>query len=130
MDTGHDDIHEEFKHQTFCDDTVVLLGTESIGSLVSKSEASSIINGGFFNETLDLSQEDIQRTLSANMPMCSGELDNHHQSHNGETNRASQQIKKRSDQPHLTGKLIWYPFKIKKYIIIIAVIFKTIFQFI
>lgn len=27
--------------------------------------------GGFFNETLDLSQEDIQRTLSANMPLCS-----------------------------------------------------------
>lgn len=28
---------------------------------------------GFFNETLDLSQEDIQKTLSANMPSCSTE---------------------------------------------------------
>ncbi|KRT86404.1 Ankyrin repeat-containing protein, partial [Oryctes borbonicus] len=75
MDTStQEDVNEDFK-QNFCNDTVVLLGTDSRGSLVSKSDSSSIINGGFFNETLDLSQEDIQRTLSANMPMCSRDLE-------------------------------------------------------
>ncbi|CAG9862937.1 unnamed protein product [Phyllotreta striolata] len=76
MDTTQEEIVEDFKHQNFCNETVVLLGTDSSGSLVSKSDGSSIINGGFFNETLDLSQEDIQRTLSANMPLCSNELNN------------------------------------------------------
>lgn len=77
MDTSHDDNIDDFKHQNYCTETVVLLGTDSRGSLISKSDGSSIINGGFFNETLDLSQEDIQRTLSANMPLCSTELENH-----------------------------------------------------
>ncbi|XP_052757740.1 calmodulin-binding transcription activator 2 isoform X2 [Galleria mellonella] len=45
-----------------CDDTLVLLGTD--GNLGSS---------GFFDETLELSHEDIQKTLSANMPSC--ELD-------------------------------------------------------
>lgn len=45
-----------------CDDTLVLLGTD--GNLGSS---------GFFDETLELSHEDIQKTLSANMPNC--ELD-------------------------------------------------------
>ncbi|XP_053610040.1 calmodulin-binding transcription activator 2 isoform X2 [Plodia interpunctella] len=45
-----------------CDDTLVLLGTD--GHLGSS---------GFFDETLELSHEDIQKTLSANMPNC--ELD-------------------------------------------------------
>ncbi|XP_037868467.1 calmodulin-binding transcription activator 2 isoform X2 [Bombyx mori] len=45
-----------------CDDTLVLLGTDThLGS------------NGFFDETLELSHEDIQKTLSANMPTC--ELD-------------------------------------------------------
>ncbi|CAK1579930.1 unnamed protein product [Parnassius mnemosyne] len=43
-----------------CDDTLVLLGTD--GSLGHSS--------GFFDETLELSHEDIQKTLSANMPTC------------------------------------------------------------
>ncbi|CAH0555336.1 unnamed protein product [Brassicogethes aeneus] len=76
MDTSHEEVVEEYKHQNFCGETVVLLGTDSSGSIISKSDGSSIINS-FFNETLDLSQEDIQRTLSANMPLCSNELDNH-----------------------------------------------------
>ncbi|KAJ0176833.1 hypothetical protein K1T71_008012 [Dendrolimus kikuchii] len=42
-----------------CDDTLVLLG--SGGHLGSS---------GFFDETLELSHEDIQKTLSANMPTC------------------------------------------------------------
>lgn len=45
-----------------CDDTLVLLGTD--GNLAAS---------GFFDETLELSHEDIQKTLSANMPTC--ELD-------------------------------------------------------
>ncbi|CAH2258532.1 jg12370 [Pararge aegeria aegeria] len=50
-------------HTEHCDDTLVLLGTDS------HLETSS----GFFDETLELSHEDIQKTLSANMPTC--ELD-------------------------------------------------------
>ncbi|XP_063364122.1 calmodulin-binding transcription activator 2 [Cydia amplana] len=46
-----------------CDDTLVLLGTD--GHLGPSS--------AFFDETLELSHEDIQKTLSANMPTC--ELD-------------------------------------------------------
>ncbi|XP_072948624.1 calmodulin-binding transcription activator 2 [Epargyreus clarus] len=45
-----------------CDDTLVLLGTD--GNLSASA---------FFDETLELSDEDIQKTLSANMPTC--ELD-------------------------------------------------------
>lgn len=47
-----------------CDDTLVLLGPD--GTHLGSS-------GGFFDETLELSHEDIQKTLSANMPAC--ELD-------------------------------------------------------
>ncbi|XP_050675718.1 calmodulin-binding transcription activator 1 [Leptidea sinapis] len=50
-------------HTDHCDDTLVLLGTDA------HLESSS----GFFDETLELSHEDIQKTLSANMPTC--ELD-------------------------------------------------------
>ncbi|CAF4917806.1 unnamed protein product [Pieris macdunnoughi] len=50
-------------HIDNCDDTLVLLGTDA------HLESSS----GFFDETLELSHEDIQKTLSANMPTC--ELD-------------------------------------------------------
>ncbi|CAH0715811.1 unnamed protein product, partial [Brenthis ino] len=50
-------------HTENCDDTLVLLGTDA------HLESSS----GFFDETLELSHEDIQKTLSANMPTC--ELD-------------------------------------------------------
>ncbi|KAH1009595.1 hypothetical protein HUJ04_001933 [Dendroctonus ponderosae] len=103
MDTGPDDSNNtDFKqHQNYCENTVVLLGTDSNGTLVSKSDGSSIINRGFFNETLDLSQEDIQRTLSANMPMCSNELENHHPTHPSEPNTATQQIKKQTEPANL-----------------------------
>lgn len=67
--TNHED---DFKHQNFCTETVVVLDPNSHGNLVKSNNGS--INA-FFNETLDLSQEDIQRTLSANMPLCSGEMD-------------------------------------------------------
>ncbi|KAJ2948886.1 hypothetical protein O0L34_g5815 [Tuta absoluta] len=50
----------ESKVLTDCDDTLVLLGTD--GHLAPSS--------GFFDETLELSHEDIQKTLSANMPTC------------------------------------------------------------
>lgn len=53
----------ESKVLTDCDDTLVLLGTD--GHLGPSH--------GFFDETLELSHEDIQKTLSANMPTC--ELD-------------------------------------------------------
>lgn len=80
---------------------MVLLGTDSSGALVSKSNGSSIINGGFFNETLDLSQEDIQRTLSANMPLCSSELDSRrHQRHNSETNTVPEHNHPHHQQHH------------------------------
>ncbi|KAJ8914467.1 hypothetical protein NQ315_011409 [Exocentrus adspersus] len=104
MDTSQEEVVEDFKHQNFCGETVVLLGTDSSGSLVSKSDGSSIINGGFFNETLDLSQEDIQRTLSANMPLCSTELDNH-QRHNSESNSTNQQSKSQSEQQNITSEI-------------------------
>lgn len=79
------------------------VGTESNGALVSKSDGS-IISRGFFNETLDLSQEDIQRTLSANMPMCANELENHHPAHPSEPNNTTQQIKKQTEPANLPGK--------------------------
>lgn len=44
-----------------CDETLVLLGPDTV-PLGSSS--------GFFDETLELSHEDIQKTLSANMPSC------------------------------------------------------------
>lgn len=60
------------KPSSMYSDTLVLFGTESG---ISQSDGSSIVNGAFFNETLDLSHEDIQKTLSANMPLCSSDLD-------------------------------------------------------
>lgn len=39
----------------------------------SYSDSGNKHDVGFFNETLDLSQEDIQKTLSANMPSCSAD---------------------------------------------------------
>ncbi|XP_063826208.1 calmodulin-binding transcription activator 2 [Ostrinia nubilalis] len=56
------DLVERLESKVFtdnCDDTLVLLGTD--GNLGSS---------GFFDETLELSHEDIQKTLSANMPSC------------------------------------------------------------
>ncbi|KAJ8981100.1 hypothetical protein NQ317_005418 [Molorchus minor] len=101
MDTTQEEAVENFK-QNFCHETVVLL--DSNGSLITKTEGSAILNGGFFNETLDLSQEDIQRTLSANMPLCSTELDRH-QRHNSEPNNRTQQSKSQKEQPNLTTEL-------------------------
>lgn len=70
METNHE---EDYKHQNACGEGGVVLGSEDLG----KHDGGSVVNNGFFNETLDLSQEDIQRTLSANMPMCSSELERH-----------------------------------------------------
>lgn len=57
------DINERLEKaaENHCDDTLILLGADG-GSLVSSH--------GFFDETLELSHEDIQKTLSANMPAC------------------------------------------------------------
>lgn len=63
METSHE---EEYKHQNASD-------------ALNKRD-NSLLTSNFFNETLDLSQEDIQRTLSANMPMCSTDI-NRHQRH-------------------------------------------------
>ncbi|KAF5289535.1 hypothetical protein FQR65_LT11810 [Abscondita terminalis] len=95
MDTSNEEM-TDFKHQNFCGDTVVLLNTDSSGSLVSKNVGSSIVTGSFFNETLDLSQEDIQKTLSANMPLCSSELEAH-QNHNTETTNRNRIINNKRD---------------------------------
>lgn len=84
MDTSNEDM-TDFKHQNFCGDTVVLLDTDHSESIVTKNVGSSIVTGSFFNETLDLSQEDIQKTLSANMPLCSSEVLEAHQNRNTET---------------------------------------------
>lgn len=54
------DLVERIESKVFadnCDDTLVLLGTDG-----------HLGPGGFFDETLELSHEDIQKTLSANMP--------------------------------------------------------------
>ncbi|XP_022907553.1 calmodulin-binding transcription activator 2 isoform X3 [Onthophagus taurus] len=87
--TSQDDVSEDYKQQqqNYCNDNVVLLGPESSASK-TESSSSTIINNGFFNETLDLSQEDIQRTLQANMPLCSGDLENH-QSNNHQNRNES-----------------------------------------
>lgn len=85
--TNHDD---DFKHQNFCTDTVVVLEGNAHGTLVNKSNGnSSMVNNGFFNETLDLSQEDIQRTLSANMPLCSSEMDRRQRHHTSNSSAES-----------------------------------------
>lgn len=44
----------------------------------SISSKDSLSSNQFFNETLDLSQEDIQQTLSANMPMTCGTPESQH----------------------------------------------------
>lgn len=77
METNHE---EEYKQQNNCAENVVVLGAETI----NKRDNSSLLANNFFNETLDLSQEDIQRTLSANMPLCSADL-NRHQRHDNTT---------------------------------------------
>lgn len=46
---------------------------QNFGNSVVLMDKNEHVGNNFFNETLDLSHEDIQRTLSANMPMC--ELD-------------------------------------------------------
>lgn len=84
METNHE---EEYKQQNACADNVVVLGTEHI----NKRENSSLLSNNFFNETLDLSQEDIQRTLSANMPLCSTDL-NRHQRHESTTENRRREI--------------------------------------
>ncbi|KAK7871664.1 hypothetical protein R5R35_009033 [Gryllus longicercus] len=78
MDTSSDVDSLDIK--PFCSsDTVLVIGSSS-SSVMKTTETVSV--GGFFNETLDLSQEDIQRTLSANMPLsCSAELDRHPSAH-------------------------------------------------
>uniref|UniRef100_A0A1Y1N492 CG-1 domain-containing protein n=1 Tax=Photinus pyralis TaxID=7054 RepID=A0A1Y1N492_PHOPY len=100
MDTSNEEM-PEFKHQNFCGDTVVLLNTDSGGSLVSKNVGSSIASGSFFNETLDLSHEDIQKTLSANMPLCSSELEAH-QNHNPEPANSRSNHKREPEQQPIT----------------------------
>ncbi|XP_068082138.1 calmodulin-binding transcription activator 2 [Anabrus simplex] len=68
MDTSNDDLLDI--KPTYCgSDTVLVIGSSS--SSCAKSTDTVSFVGGFFNETLDLSQEDIQRTLSANMPLSS-----------------------------------------------------------
>lgn len=62
---------------TYCGSDTVLVISSSSKSGIKNTDTVSLV-GGFFNETLDLSQEDIQRTLSANMPLsCSAELSHH-----------------------------------------------------
>nr|CAD7201845.1 unnamed protein product [Timema douglasi] len=73
MDTSGEDVLDI--KPTYCSsDTVLVIGSSTGGVNMKNTETISLV-GGFFNETLDLSQEDIQRTLSANMPLsCSDEL--------------------------------------------------------
>lgn len=87
METNHTD---EYKHQN----TVVVLGSDTL----SKREHSSLLTNNFFNETLDLSQEDIQRTLSANMPMCSNDLNRHHQRHESTIDNRRREIPNKSNE--------------------------------
>lgn len=61
MPSRYPDLVERLESEVLtknCDDTLVLLGTDSH------------LASGFFDETLELSHEDIQKTLSANMPNC------------------------------------------------------------
>ncbi|PSN36717.1 hypothetical protein C0J52_11477, partial [Blattella germanica] len=75
MDTSGEDLMDI--KPTYCGSDTVLVISSSSNSGIKNTDTVSLV-GGFFNETLDLSQEDIQRTLSANMPLsCSAEL-NHH----------------------------------------------------
>lgn len=75
MDTSGEDLMD-IKPSYRGSDTVLVISSSS-NSGIKNTDTVSLV-GGFFNETLDLSQEDIQRTLSANMPLsCSAELDHH-----------------------------------------------------
>ncbi|KAL3270042.1 hypothetical protein HHI36_009098, partial [Cryptolaemus montrouzieri] len=76
---------DEYKRQGY--ENVATLGSDSKASQVNKNDNPTSING-YFNETLDLSQEDIQRTLSANMPLCSTDL-NTQQRHRQEKNTSN-----------------------------------------
>ncbi|XP_023715789.1 calmodulin-binding transcription activator 2 isoform X4 [Cryptotermes secundus] len=75
MDTSGEDLMD-IKPTYHGSDTVLVISSSS-NSCIKNTDTVSLV-GGFFNETLDLSQEDIQRTLSANMPLsCSAELNQH-----------------------------------------------------
>lgn len=75
MDTSGEDLMDI--KPTYCGSDTVLVISSSSNSGIKNTDTVSLV-GGFFNETLDLSQEDIQRTLSANMPLsCSAELGHH-----------------------------------------------------
>lgn len=75
MDTSGEDLMDI--KPTYCGSDTVLVISSSSKSGIKNTDTVSLV-GGFFNETLDLSQEDIQRTLSANMPLsCSAELSHH-----------------------------------------------------
>ena len=72
MDTSGEDLMDI--KPTYCGSDTVLVISSSSNSGIKNTDTVSLV-GGFFNETLDLSQEDIQRTLTANMPLsCSAEL--------------------------------------------------------
>lgn len=97
METNHE---EEYKQQqNTCTNNVVVLGAETI----NKRDNSTLLANNFFNETLDLSQEDIQRTLSANMPLCSTDLNRHQRHENTTENRRRETSNKPNDrQPNNT----------------------------
>ncbi|XP_047112567.1 calmodulin-binding transcription activator 1 [Schistocerca piceifrons] len=72
-----DTTTSETELTSYCNaDTVLVIGTGSStknnGVGDSSGMGDSSVSLGFFNETLDLSQEDIQRTLQANMPCGTG----------------------------------------------------------
>lgn len=96
MDTSEDTIN--LKDHNFSCDTVVLLGTDSVNS-------KSDLHNSFFNETLELSHEDIQRTLSANMPMCS-ELEQGNHSNSSGRNTVIPSNKSVEDITHDTGVIV------------------------
>jgi hypothetical protein len=75
MDTSGEDLMDI--KPTYCGSDTVLVISSSSNSGIKNTDTVSLV-GGFFNETLDLSQEELQRTLSANMPLsCSAELSHH-----------------------------------------------------
>ncbi|KAJ4431083.1 hypothetical protein ANN_19678 [Periplaneta americana] len=80
MDTSGEDLMDI--KPTYCGSDTVLVISSSSNSGIKNTDTVSLV-GGFFNETLDLSQEDIQRTLSANMPLsCSTEMNHHRRGSN------------------------------------------------
>lgn len=60
------------KHMDTSSSSDMLIDVKPFGLSDSLSAKDSLSSSQFFNETLDLSQEDIQQTLSANMPMTCG----------------------------------------------------------